>query len=226
MTTETSTYTYYTGAQETVTLTRGLGTPSGHALLKIEHSDGQAADCYVNTAWLRDRLDDLGEPRRIEPRDEREHIGTEGEADWHGMYLAENRRAEKAERERDKARDGARVAFARFREVDKARQEVVDELYSLRVAEPRPLTPDAITDEMVERAVDAADRHPVAVVNRAIMREAITAALTAPTRPEGAEEVEALIEESLPGDALSDAQVRALADYLAARLTDPTRREA
>lgn len=43
-------------------------------------------------------------------------------------------RAEKAERERDKARDGARVAFARYREVEKARQEVVDELYSLRPA--------------------------------------------------------------------------------------------
>ena len=68
MTTEHSTYTYEGGEQETVTLTRGPVTPHGHALLIIEYSDGQAVDCYVNTAWLRDRLDDLGEPRRTEPR--------------------------------------------------------------------------------------------------------------------------------------------------------------
>ena len=99
MTTERSTYTYGSGAQETVTLSRGPATPHGHALLKIEHSSGLVADCYVDLAWLRDRADQL------------------------------------------------------------ARQ-----------------------------------------------------------RPEGAEEIEALIEESLPGDALSDAQVQELADYLAARV--------
>ena len=103
MTTERSTYTYDSGAQETVTLRRNAITPRGHALLKIEHSSGLVADCYVDLAWLRDRADQL------------------------------------------------------------ARQ-----------------------------------------------------------RPEGAEDIEALVEESLSGDALSDAQVRALADFLAARLTDPT----
>lgn len=69
MTTEHSTYTYETGEQETVTLKRGPATPHGHALLKIEYSDGQIVDCYVNTAWLRDRLNDLGEPRRLTPDD-------------------------------------------------------------------------------------------------------------------------------------------------------------
>ena len=87
---------------------------------------------------------------------------------------------------------------------------------------PRPLTPDAVTDEMVERAlVVNADLRPETV------RRMLTAALTEPpARPEGAEDIEALVEESLSGDALSDAQVRALADFLAARLTDPTRKEA
>ena len=147
MPTERSTYTYVDGAQETVTLRRSHITPRGHALLQISYSDGRRADCYVNTAWLRDRVNDL---------------------------------------------------------------------------DPRPLTPDAVTDEMVERAlVVNADLRPETV------RRMLTAALTEPpARPEGAEDIEALVEESLSGDALSAAQVRALADFLAARLTDPTPKEA
>ena len=64
MTTEHSTYTDETGAHETVTLRRGPLTPHGHAVLKIEYSDGETLDCYVNTAWLRDRLNAL-EPRAL-----------------------------------------------------------------------------------------------------------------------------------------------------------------
>ena len=66
MTTEHSTYTYEGGEQETVTLARGPITPPGHALLKINYSDGRIADCYVNTAWLRDRLNDL-DPHPLTP---------------------------------------------------------------------------------------------------------------------------------------------------------------
>ena len=67
MTTEHSTYTYEDGARETVMLTHGPTTPRGHALLTIDYSDGPTVACYVNTAWLRDRLNDLGEPRRLTP---------------------------------------------------------------------------------------------------------------------------------------------------------------
>lgn len=68
MTAEHSTYTYETGEQETVTLKRGPATPHGHALLKIEYSDGQIVDCYVSTAWLRDRADQLADtPRPLAP---------------------------------------------------------------------------------------------------------------------------------------------------------------
>lgn len=161
MTTEHSTYTYESGAQETVTLLRGRLTPTGHALLKIAYSDGGKSDCYVNLAWLRDRADQLADT-------------------------------------------------------------------------PRPLPPDAITDEMVERArevlarehwvqsfdpeaADMFDREDHADATRVIIAT-LTAALTEPPkRPEGAEGIEALVEESLSGDALSDAQVRALADFLAER---------
>ena len=143
MTTETSTYTYESGAQETVTLLRGRLTPTGHALLKIAYSDGGKSDCYVNLAWLRDRADQLADT-------------------------------------------------------------------------PRPLPPDAITDEMVGRGYDAL--MSTTKIGVPFVRELLTAALTEPpARPEGAEEIEALVEKSLSGDALSDAQVRALADFLAER---------
>lgn len=146
MTTEHSTYTYEGGVQETVTLKRGPATPPGHALLKIEYSDGQIVDCYVNTAWLRDRLNDLGEPRRTEPR---------------------------------------------------------------------PLTPDAITDEMVGRGYDAL--MSTTKIGVPFVRELLTAALTEPPkRPEGAEDIEALIREAEKvGQGADD---EALANYLAARL--------
>ena len=148
MTTEHSTYTYEGGEQETVTLRRGNADPHGHALLKIEHSSGRIADCYVDLAWLRDRADQLADT-------------------------------------------------------------------------PRPLTPDAITDEMVERLHGALVEAPGWRVGQMyeespILRRALEIALTEPpARPEGAEDIEALVEKSLSGDALSDAQVRALADFLA-----------
>lgn len=117
MTAEHSTYTYETGEQETVTLKRGPATPHGHAVLKVEYSDGQVVDCYVNTAWLRDRLNDL---------------------------------------------------------------------------DPRPLTPDAITDEMVERVWQVWCKLPPRDMHS--LRIALTAALTEPpARPEGAEDIEAAL---------------------------------
>ena len=137
MTTERSTYTYDSGAQETVTLRRNTITPRGHALLKIEHSSGLVADCYVDLAWLRDRADQLADT-------------------------------------------------------------------------PRPLTPDAITDEMVERALTVnADLRPKTV------RRMLTAALTEPPRPEGAERWEDFLIDSLDYQALTDQQITDLADRIA-----------
>ena len=152
MTTDSSTYTYKSGEQETVTLRRGTADPHGHALLRIKHDDGKTLDCYVNTAWLRDQLDNL---------------------------------------------------------------------------DPRPLTPDAITDEMVERAFNLADRIEAVVINKTIMRDALTAALTEPpARPEGAEDIEALVLDYKRENAHRGYSEAEIADYVAARLTDPTRKEA
>lgn len=124
------------------------------------------------------------------------------EEDWQA-------RAEKAERERDEARAYAGRASERWRKELTLRLEVADELRRLRATQARPLTPDAITDEMVERAVnayatrrwnDGAEGYLSHKHNDA-MREALTLALTEPpARPEGAEEIEALLAGSWPID--------------------------
>ena len=69
---------------------------------------------------------------------------------------------------------------------------------ALEKAESRPLTPDAITDEMVERAWSEAGRWGHQVSDGG-MSHILAAALTEPpTRPEwadGAEEIEAILRE-------------------------------
>ena len=129
MTAESSTHTYESGVQETVTLRRGPATPHDCALLKITYSDGEIADCYVSTAWLRDRADQLADT-------------------------------------------------------------------------PRPLTPDDITDEMIDRAYAWWEGNTLAP--RTGMRAMLAAALTEPTRPEGAEKVEAVLHQYWSGDINGD----------------------
>ena len=139
------------------------------------------------------------------------------------------KRAEKAEEERDEARANAYNWEATAEEWEKR---------AVR-AESRPLTPDAITDEMVLRFMNTYDRLNVGskdapslnhftAARTFLTRRALTAALT-PARPEGAEEIEAYMRElvtSHPEDHYGE-----LADHLASRgvlppLTDPTRKEA
>ena len=95
---------------------------------------------------------------------------------------------------------------------------------ALADAESRPLTPDAITDEMVERGRSAywGPTYCGSVDER--VRAILTAALTEPpARPEGAEDIERLIRDAENEGQGADNE--ALANYLAARLTDPTRKE-
>ena len=116
---------------------------------------------------------------------------------WKGVVREYKDALEKAERERDEA---------------------------LADAESRPLTPDAITDEMVERGRSAywGPTYGGSVVGR--VRAILTAALTEPpARPEGAEDIERLIRDAENEGQGADNE--ALANYLAARLTDPTRKE-
>ena len=146
---------------------------------------------------------------------------------WKGVVREYKDALEKAVRERDEANERA----------EKHRRAVVDHSTNARcwmqtseewqataeewekraraAEQPRPLTPDAITDEMVERAlVVNADLRPETV------RRMLTAALTEPpARPEGAEDIEAAFDtwehaEYLNG-AIDAYDKRALADHIA-----------
>ena len=146
MTAESSTHTYESGVQETVTLRRGPATPHDCALLKITYSDGEIADCYVNTAWLRDRADQLADT-------------------------------------------------------------------------PRPLTPDDIEQLVTQNRYRVADAiralYPEEPMATDVLAHTVITALTEPTRPEGAEEIEAVIRKVVPShpeDRYGD-----LADRLAER---------
>src|SRR5699024_8793790 len=111
-------------------------TPHDCALLKITYSDGEIADCFVNTAWLRDRADQLTDaPRPLTADDmtfEDNHAGCDLARERLDGWRTEWERRIKAEKERDEARAGARLAFDRCREVEAERQKVVDELYRIR----------------------------------------------------------------------------------------------
>ena len=96
---------------------------------------------------------------------------------WKGIVREYKVALEKAERERDEA---------------------------LADAESRPLTPDDITDEMVERGRSAywGPAYGGSVEERVLA--ILTAALTEPTRPEGAEKVEAVLHQYWSGDINGD----------------------
>ena len=90
--------------------------------------------------------------------------------------------------------------------------------HALEKAGPRPLTPDAITDEMVKRGESYMKSRPWTVSG--LLRAALT---EPPARPEGAEDIERLIRDAENEGQGADNE--ALANYLAARLTAPTRKE-
>src|SRR5699024_11068127 len=100
------------------------------------------------------------------------------------------KRAEKAEKERD---EWEKIALAAERDADEAEEN------------PRPLTPDDITDEMVRRGAQVATPAGVRYLRPHEVREILTAALTEPpTRPEGAEKVEAVLHQYWSGDINGD----------------------
>ena len=155
---------------------------------------------------------------------------------WKGVVREYKDALEKAEQERDEANERA----------EKHRRAVVDHSTNARcwmqtseewqataeewekraraAEQPRPLTPDAITDEMVERGRSAywGPTCGGSAVGR--VRAILAAALTEPpARPEGAQDIERLIRDAENEGQGADNE--ALANYLAARLTDPTRKE-
>ena len=102
------------------------------------------------------------------------------------------KRAEKAEKERDEARESPKEANAT--------------VASLRTEQPRPFTPDAITDEMIQRARKVWTEHyGTPGPANGFVAEVLTAALTEPpARPEGAEKIEAVLNRYWSGDINGD----------------------
>lgn len=149
---------------------------------------------------------------------------------------AERTRAEKAEKERDE--NGALLSLAHDALANTESQR--DELRSLYegqievigrlqrpAAESRPLTPDAITDEMLYRGLSAYYNIETTTArwdaDRAEdFRRALAAALTEPpARPEGAEEIERLLMDADRdgGEVYRTDGYTRLADYLAEGLS-------
>ena len=125
------------------------------------------------------------------------------------------RRNEQIENQAHNARETQRALEEIARERDEARARAV-------AAESRPLTPDAITDEMVDRARDYMSINTGQTHTHKAIRGVLTAALTEPPkRPEGAEDIEVLLY-----DVGIDERRGEVADYIAAHLIDPTRKEA
>ena len=107
-------------------------------------------------------------------------------------------RADKAEKERDEVRDAWEGAVESVKEANSL-------INSLRAAEPRALTADDITYEMVKRAQREEERQRGDWTAPTAMRHILTAALTEPPpRPEGAEKVEAVLHQYWSGDINGD----------------------
>ena len=113
-------------------------------------------------------------------------------------------RAEKAERERDEARDAVSAAHHAMQE---ARER-------FRAAEPRPLSPDAITDEMVERVRDYVSTNTGLTHTRREIRGVLTAAFAEPTR---LTELQVLAKVSAYMDEAGGEGIDAVTDFLAER---------
>lgn len=130
-------------------------------------------------------------------------------------------RAEKAEQGRDAYRHDARAAESALSRVraalglpDDATTDDMEEA----AEQPRPLTPDDITDEMIQRAkrrFEDLDGALVCAGSDWVFWQVLAAALTEPPRPEGAERWEDFLIDALDYQALTDQQITDLADRIA-----------
>ena len=122
---------------------------------------------------------------------------------WKGVVREYKDALEKAEKERDAYQHDARAAAsarsrvpAALRLPSGATTADMDE-----AAEPRPRTPDAITDEMIERGRSAYWGPAFGgSVDERVLAILIAALTDPPARPEGAEKVEAVLHQYWSGD--------------------------
>lgn len=112
-------------------------------------------------------------------------------------------RAEKAEQERDEALDDAESLR---RQLHDAQQDADMSRAELESEQPRPFAADDITDEARKRAADAwwTWKANGAASISGLVDAILAAALPEPTRPEGAEKVEAVLHQYWSGDINGD----------------------
>ena len=129
---------------------------------------------------------------------------------WQGMY---DDALEEVERDRDDARALLTEAQSEAtRQAARADQAELDRDNALAAAEPRPLTPEDITDEMAKRAMEYMRKKGYSYLAPHAMKRILTAAFT--VRPEGAEEIEDLLADWFGENDDPDQSNRDLADYL------------
>ena len=141
-------------------------------------------------------------------------------------WKAERERRIKAEEERDKWR---KIASDAEKDADEAEENLLVFKAAQAFSDPRPLTADDITDEMVGRVRDRMHERGMGFLSSYSIRELLIVALTEPpARPEGAERFDPVIDAAIRGhsDITSPSVVRAISDAIAAHLTDPTRKKA
>ena len=121
-----------------------------------------------------------------------------------------DRRILDAEQARDKALRTAKEALDSH---DETLRDIAEGKYA---AEPRPLSPDEITDGMVERARKRGSELAGAVWDASVIEAILAAALTEPpSRPDGAEEIEAILTGEV--EVIGPNAAREIADSLASR---------
>ena len=131
------------------------------------------------------------------------------------------RRNEQIDNQAHNARETQRALEEIAHERDEARGALRARLGVL--AEHRPLTPDAI-EVALRDCMPGVALYRLSGTQVMRLAEDMHAALTEPPkRPEGAEDIERLIRDAENEGQGADNE--ALANYLAARLTDPTRKE-
>ena len=127
-------------------------------------------------------------------------------------------RAVKAEKGLDEALDDAESLR---RQLHDAQQDADMSRAELESEQPRPLTADDVTDEMIERARNAPSFDGRLSPPPRLVREMLTAALTEPPkRPEGAEDWEDWLIEAMPHESMPDEDIALLADRIAQRLNE------
>ena len=197
-------------AGDTVRLSTGsLTAGPGEITVKVsERFRGreEVAAVHVDPAALRAALDEVAPSGSYARTDEPLGAYTRHESpDYADGGVAAALIEKEAEQQTAEVRE-LRAALSREIARGNALQDALD------ATESRPLTPDAITDEMVERAQSELLDRAGLYVSRSSIRDVLTAALT--QRPEGAEEIERLIREAnREGDGVADK----LADRLASR---------